>query len=155
MQGFPRSSRRGLLAARSSAKKYTGEVGPRLRPRRSGKSSKRSCAFGRPIAWGILAHMESNFAARLFGWRHQLADRLEDGRDFFVVFTNALFQFSKFLRQFAIRFEHPTKLHKRAHDRDIHFHGTFAIQNTRQHRHALFRKRVGSASLLSMPEGTG
>src|SRR5204863_1469671 len=114
MQRFPRSSRRGLLAARSSAQKYTGEVGPRLRPPRSGKSSKRSCAFGRPIAWGILAHMESKFAARLFGWRHRLADRLEEGRACLVVLRNARYQFSKFLRQLAIRFQHPTKLSNRS-----------------------------------------
>jgi len=71
--------------------------------------------------------VESDFATRFFSRRHQLPDCFDDCTDVFIVFFDASFEISEFLRKLAICLERLTQPHKRPHDRDIHFHSALAV----------------------------
>jgi len=86
--------------------------------------------------------MKSDFTPRIFWRSRQLPDRFEDSDDFLVMFADTPLEFDKFLRQFAIRIEHPTKPHKRAHDCDVDFDGADAVQDAGQHRDPLLGEGV-------------
>src|SRR6266513_6439974 len=95
------------------------------------------------ISRSLFANVESNFAPRLFRRSHQLPDRFKDRADLLVMFTNAFFEFGKFVRELAICFQRLAQLYERPYNRDVHFHRTLTVQDARQHGEALFGESVG------------
>ena len=58
-----------------------------------------------------------------------MPDRIDDRADLFVMFANALFEFGKLSREFAICFKHLAQLHERAHDGNVDLQGALASQH--------------------------
>src|ERR1700719_3327718 len=82
-----------------------------------------------PIARCFLPHVKANFAARPFGWRHQLPNCIDDRRDLIIMFADSLLQLGEFASEFAVGLQGLAQLHERPHDRDVYLHRAFAFQH--------------------------
>ena len=73
--------------------------------------------------------VKSNSFLRGRGRSDELLDCSENGGEFFVVF---FLQTVDLACKIRVSVHQPAKLHKGAHNRDVHLHRSFAIENTRE-----------------------
>src|SRR3989344_6070145 len=98
----------------------------------------RSMATGKSF---FLPRRKTNRTLLLRGRRgHEFADGVEYHSELSVVF---LLKRRELAREIGMRGEHLPQPHEGAHDFDVHMNSAFAVQDTGQHRDALFRKSIG------------
>ena len=96
--------------------------------------------------------MKSDTTIWFFGRLHQLADRIEECRDLFVVLSDPMLKLDKLERKFLVRSEKFAKFNKRAYDFDACLHRYWTVQDAGQHYGAVFGENVGpvAASAIAM-----
>src|SRR5690242_20389853 len=86
----------------------------------------------------VLSTRESDSLARLHGRRHELADGVEDDFELRVV---PLLQRGELAGELDVSGQHCSQSNERADDLDADLHGSRALEDGREHGHAVLGKR--------------
>ena len=87
--------------------------------------------------------MKAEFFCGWSGSGDELFDGLENELELLVVVGVFFFEGFDFVGEEGIGIHQPPELDERAHDGDVHLHGTFRPQHAGKHGHALLGKGVG------------